>query len=58
MKSIILEVFLKKAVCRGVDFTWSDLGSSEQQKGHVKPNPDRSPGQHKFTTLPDEGLLK
>jgi hypothetical protein len=41
-----------------VDFTWSDLGSSEQQKGHVKPNPDRSPGQHKFTTLPDEGLLK
>ncbi|EGK08494.1 hypothetical protein HMPREF9374_3300 [Desmospora sp. 8437] len=22
-------------------FTWSDFGSSEQRKGHVKPNPDR-----------------
>ncbi|EGK08767.1 hypothetical protein HMPREF9374_3214 [Desmospora sp. 8437] len=22
-------------------FTWSDFGSSEQRKRHVKPNPDR-----------------
>ncbi|MFD1394589.1 heat-shock protein HtpX [Kroppenstedtia eburnea] len=22
-------------------FTWSDFGSSEQRKGHVKPHPDR-----------------
>ncbi len=29
--------------------TWSDFGSSEQRKGHVKSNPD--PGQHSFTTL-------
>nr|WP_076524428.1 heat-shock protein HtpX [Kroppenstedtia eburnea] len=25
----------------GLDFTWSDFGSSEQRKRHVKPNPDR-----------------
>ncbi|WP_229736074.1 cation diffusion facilitator family transporter [Kroppenstedtia guangzhouensis] len=29
----------------GLGFTWSDFGSKEQRKGHVKPNPDR-PGQH------------
>ncbi|EGK10065.1 hypothetical protein HMPREF9374_2656 [Desmospora sp. 8437] len=23
---------------RGLDFTWSDFGSSEQRKRHVKPN--------------------
>ncbi|EGK10738.1 hypothetical protein HMPREF9374_2398 [Desmospora sp. 8437] len=26
----------------GLGFTWSDFGSSEQRKRHVKPNPDRS----------------
>ncbi|EGK12402.1 hypothetical protein HMPREF9374_1469 [Desmospora sp. 8437] len=25
----------------GLGFTWSDFGSSEQRKRHVKPNPDR-----------------
>ncbi|MFD1394932.1 hypothetical protein ACFQ49_06040 [Kroppenstedtia eburnea] len=34
----------------GVGFTWSDFGSSEQRKRHVKPNPDR-PSQNQITTL-------
>ncbi|MFD1407152.1 cation diffusion facilitator family transporter [Kroppenstedtia eburnea] len=25
----------------GLGFTWSDFGSSEQRKRHVKPHPDR-----------------
>ncbi|WP_229736051.1 cation diffusion facilitator family transporter [Kroppenstedtia guangzhouensis] len=25
----------------GLGFTWSDFGSSEQRKDHVKSNPDR-----------------
>ncbi|EGK14016.1 hypothetical protein HMPREF9374_0464 [Desmospora sp. 8437] len=25
----------------GLGFTWSDFGSEEQRKRHVKPNPDR-----------------
>ncbi|WP_229735797.1 cation diffusion facilitator family transporter [Kroppenstedtia guangzhouensis] len=27
-------------------FTWSDFGSSEQRKGHVKPNPDHLASTH------------
>ncbi|EGK12590.1 cation diffusion facilitator family transporter [Desmospora sp. 8437] len=36
----------------GLGFTWSDFGSSEQRKRHVKPNPDR-PGS--YQTRPEKG---
>ncbi|MFD1408018.1 cation diffusion facilitator family transporter [Kroppenstedtia eburnea] len=36
---------MKKLPQGGLGFTWSDFGSSEQRKRHVKPNPDR-PGQN------------
>ncbi|WP_076523128.1 heat-shock protein HtpX [Kroppenstedtia eburnea] len=32
---------MKKLFTGRVGFTWSDFGSSEQRKRHVKPNPDR-----------------
>ncbi|EGK10033.1 hypothetical protein HMPREF9374_2681 [Desmospora sp. 8437] len=41
----------------GLGFTWSDFGSSEQRKRHVKPHPDR-PGQHQFTTFPESPQQK
>ncbi|WP_076523205.1 hypothetical protein [Kroppenstedtia eburnea] len=34
-------------------FTWSDFGSSEQRKRHVKPNPDRQRNKSNTSSRPN-----